>query len=98
MSKVRSPLRFSRHFGIHPDKLRAAGVFDPVLQADTRLFIDPVLVRHSSAIELSRDGVRRIDQFFEQVYRLLVASRAKDDIAWKTAQGQLSFHEVRRLH
>ena len=75
MAKVKSPLRFSRHFGVAPARMRKLGVFDPVLQADTKLFIDPVLLRHSGASEISGLGNTTLKSFFATIYKLLAASR-----------------------
>lgn len=92
--KIKSPLRFSRHFGISPELMEKMGVFDPVLEADTPLFIDPVLVAHSSSKEFSVKGQQRIDDFFSDLFKLVRASKAENDIAWKTANRILGFHEV----
>jgi len=48
LSKITSAVRFSRHFGIDPARLAAVGVLDPTLNVDTALFIDPMLLEHSS--------------------------------------------------
>lgn len=94
MAKVKSPLRFSRHFGVAPARMRKLGVFDPVLQADTRLFIDPVLLRHSGASEISGLGNTTLKSFFATIYKLLAASRRPGDMAWEAAAARLRFHEV----
>lgn len=94
MSKIKSPLRFSRHFGVDPEHMRQLGAFDPALEADTPLFIDPILVKRSAAIELSEAGCARIDEHFENLYRLLAASNRTDDVCWNAAQRFLKFHEV----
>ncbi|MGM9489768.1 hypothetical protein [Ideonella sp. YS5] len=94
MAKIKSPLRFSRHFGVPPAEMHKLGVFDPVLQADTKLFIDPVLLRQSAAPELKIAATDKLKTFFENLYRLLAFSRRKGDIAWTAAVARLKFHEV----
>lgn len=94
MAKIKSPLRFSRHFGVPPAQMRKLGVFDPVLQADTKLFIDPVLLRHSGAPEMAGAATATLKTFFETLYRLLAASKRQGDIAWTAAMSKLKFHEV----
>ena len=94
MAKIKSPLRFSRHFGVSAAQMRALGVFDPVLQADTKLFIDPVLLRHSGSPEMSGSATKALKEFFESLYRLLAASKRREDIAWTAAMSKLKFHEV----
>lgn len=74
--------------------MQRLGVFDPALEADTPLFIDPILVRRSSAQELASTGSNRIDEHFGNLFRLLAASRRPNDAAWTAAQRFLKFHEV----
>jgi hypothetical protein len=79
MAKITSPLRFSRHFGVDAERLRERGTFDPVLAADTHLFIDPMAIRHSGAPELAR-SFARLEAFFTDLHRLLRQSRERDDL------------------
>lgn len=37
------PVKFSEHFGIDKDKLKELGVFDPILNHDTKLFTEPLM-------------------------------------------------------
>lgn len=94
VSKIKSPLRFSRYFEVAPDALATAGVFDPTLEADTPLFIDPILLARSAAPEFFGDGAGHLEEFFSDLYRLLAASRRVGDLAWEAAQQRLRFHEV----
>ena len=48
MAKVRDPILFSTHFGLDTEVLGCAGLVDPLLDVDTPLFIDPVLLDKSS--------------------------------------------------
>jgi hypothetical protein len=48
MAKIRDPLPFAEHFNIDPVKLERIGILNPVLNVDTKLFIDPVLLETSS--------------------------------------------------
>lgn len=94
MGKVKSPLRFSRSFGIDPVRLLELGVFDPVLEVDSPLFLDPILLSRSSIDGFSDSATSRIDEFFDNLYRLLRASRRENDVTWEAAKRMLSFHEV----
>lgn len=47
MAKLFKPRLFSQQFSINPAALQKAGLLDPFLNADTKLFIDPLLLRHS---------------------------------------------------
>ena len=41
------PKLFSMHFGLSSNELDKAGLLDPLLNSDTKLFIDPLLVYKS---------------------------------------------------
>ena len=49
------PIKFSEQFGIDGVKLAELGVFDPFLNHDTKLFVDPLLLRDSSS-QLMREA------------------------------------------
>ena len=57
MAKVRDPILFSKHFGVDPDVLAKLGVLDPMLNADTKLFIDPLLLRESGHAAINSGAV-----------------------------------------
>lgn len=95
MARFTDPILFSQHFGIEPDRLSKLGVLNPVLNVDTRLFIDPLLLAHSTHPEM-RDGARgTYKQHFDRVIRLLAKAEKPDDVAWRAARRQLSFPEVK---
>ena len=94
MSKIRNPKLFSTVFGLTPTALGRAGIFDPVLNADSKLFIDPLLLRGSKHAVISRDAHRAYRSHFEEVIRLLRASKEVGDPAWKAARKRFEFHEV----
>jgi hypothetical protein len=88
------PHLFSKHFGVSPSMLAAAGVFDPTLNIDTKLFPDPILLDASSHSEM-REARPIFDEYFEQVRRLLLHSKGeKHHPAWKAAFRKLSFPEI----
>lgn len=94
-SKVTSsaPVAFSQHFGIDPAELLRLGVFDPTLNADTRLFIDPLLLARSSQPEMQRVS-RGYKEHFIRVLKLVEKSETEDDRPWRNARAQLSFPEI----
>lgn len=94
MAKARNPITFSRKFEIDPQILAKLGVLDATLAIDTKLFIDPLLLKCSSHAELNTGGVEQYHTHFETIIRLLVASRSENDPAWKAAQKLLSFPEI----
>ena len=60
--KKNQPQYFSDHFNIDKDKLKELGVFDPILNFDTKLFIDPLLLKKSSN-ETIRNSAKTFDDF-----------------------------------
>ncbi len=97
MAKIRNPVRFSDHFGIPDAALARAGVLDPTLNVDTRLFIDPFLIPESAHKEIEREGRAIYEQHFEQVIKLLRVSKQQDDtdVAWRNARRLMNFPEVK---
>lgn len=43
------PTYFSDYFKIDKEKLNKLGVFNPILNFDTKLFVEPLLLRGSSS-------------------------------------------------
>ena len=93
MAKLRNPVLFSEHFGIDPKKLVRLGIFDPILNADTKLFIDPLLLRHSHYKVISKSGVADFEAYFAKIIRLLQASTIPGDVAWRNAERLFRFDE-----
>src|SRR3989338_9844764 len=94
MAKIRNPLQFSRYFSIEQSRLSTLGVFDPTLNVDAKLFIDPLLLSHSKHTEI-RQAETTYKVFFSEIIKLLQASRKEKDIAWRTAYKKLLFKEIK---
>jgi hypothetical protein len=84
LAKIKNPRLFSTNFEVDPSSLKRLGVFDPILNVDSRLFIDPLL-KASAHKEISADAVRQYERHFAKIIVLLKASKAKGDIAWRSA-------------
>ena len=95
MAKIRDPKCFSDHFRLPPDQLVRLGVLDPILNVDTRLFVDPLLIARSCHREISTGARSSYEQHFTRVIKFLRASRERGDVAWRTAQRLLSFPEIK---
>jgi hypothetical protein len=93
MARIQNPLLFSQHFGIDPIKLKSAGLLDPFLDVDTQLFIDPVLLSHSSNELISVNAMQAFQTHFNNYIRLLSISKREGDAAWKGAQRLLDLGE-----
>lgn len=93
MPRIRKPTSFSDAFGIAPSTLAKEGVLDPVLNVDTKLFIDPLLLSSSSHVEI-RNGAITYEKYFSILVRLLEKASTPTHVAWRTAQERLSFPEI----
>jgi hypothetical protein len=94
MAKIRNPVTFAGHFEVDAARLVQLGVFDPTLNFDTKLFVDPVLLNGSRSRELGEGASARFNEYFGEVVRLLVASTGEGDAPWRQAARHLTFHEV----
>lgn len=87
------PVLFSKHFKIPASALKAAGLLDPILNSDTRLFIDPLLIFKSKNAVIKACGRKNIQAGFTNVIDLLDVSQAENDAAWKGAYKALTLDE-----
>src|SRR3954447_1125300 len=94
MAKIRNPIRFSDHFGFDGALMEPAGILNPTLNADTPLFIDPMLLNASEHEEM-RVAKEAYDAHFGIVIKLLRATNAHGDVAWRSALRHLSFPEIK---
>ena len=85
MAKLINPKLFSQQFGINPTELDKEGLLDPVLNADTKLFVDPLLLKGSSHPVLQSAGVQAFEQRMSGIIELLVVSQGNGDAPWKAA-------------
>ena len=94
MGKIRDPVNFSTAFGLGKGDVSTAGVVDVILNADTNLFIDPLLLESSRHPEIAQLGHSRYRKHFETVIKLLAVSKAEGDVAWRNAKRRFQFHEI----
>jgi hypothetical protein len=95
MATIRRPRSFSDEFAVSRSVLKKLGVLNPILNVDTRLFIDPLLLESSVHPEISGGGRTRYKQFFADLAKLLGVSNAYGDIAWRNALRMIDFGEIR---
>ncbi|HHS2948522.1 TPA: hypothetical protein ACTEL6_001729 [Legionella pneumophila] len=88
------PVKFSEHFGIGSTRLAELGVFDPILNHDTKLFTDPLLLKDSTNI-LMRDAFAIYKEFFANLMRLLKMSSRNGDRCWRAAKRMVHFPEYK---
>lgn len=87
------PVLFSKHFGVPAAAFNAAKLLDPILNSDTKLFIDPLLVWKSQNPIIMRDGRKAVETAFSNVIGLLEISGSEGDAAWKGAYKALNLDE-----
>ncbi len=93
MSILKDPILFSQQFGVSPIRLAKLGVLDIILNADTKLFVDPLLLSFSSHKEIKEMAVDDFERRFEEIILLLQYSKAHGDRAWRAAEGKFRFRE-----
>lgn len=86
------PKRISEVIGVSEEKLKEAGVFNGFVDVDSRLYVDPRLLRGSTAPELE-EGFKRFESHFRDVFTLLRNSSVKNDPMWRQARNLLTFKE-----
>lgn len=94
MSKIVDPKRFSEVYGILPALLEGKGAFDPILNADTLLFIDPLLLSASAHSEM-HNAYATWREHFEKISKLLAEVQQFDDPVWRAIDRLLSFREFK---
>ena len=92
--EVAMPISFVDAYDLDRDSFEATGAFDPILDVDSKLFIDPALLPESACPEFqgARDEVER---YFSGLIALLRHSKSPGDRFWKKASKLLSFTEIR---
>lgn len=88
---------FSETYNIDPSVMRRLGVFDPTLDVDARLHIDPFLLPYSKHPEFSECAFSKYEEHFTEIYNLIRLSRDEDDKAWKAALKKFQFSESRGM-
>lgn len=79
-------ISFADKYKIDISRFEKTGSFDPILGIDTRLFIDPSLIKNTNIPEFKGTYIK-IQRFFENIIRLLKQSKenSQKDIFWKKA-------------
>jgi hypothetical protein len=95
MAKIINPKLFSQQFGVPKADIDKAGFLDPLLNADTKLFIDPLLLRHSTNMTLKTKGAAAFRKRTADIVSLLMATPTNSGPAWTAALRLLDLHERR---
>lgn len=93
-SSNNQPIYFSDYFKIDKAKLKKLCTFDPILNYDTALFVEPLLLVKSSS-DIIATAKKTYDEFFLIILKLLRNSKQENDKAWKGAKGLINFPEYK---
>lgn len=94
MAKITSLINLSSLNGISSELLDFLGVTDVILNADTALFIDPLLLSESRHKLINDNASKKYIQKFQRIKKFLHASTKVNDAAWKAAKKEFHFPEV----
>lgn len=96
MSTVKSINTISSYFNISPLILDQLDVVDVLLETDTLLFIDPMLLPESKHNEMRLNAHNEYISTFTKIIKLIKASKEQkdSDVAWKAAKKLFSFSEI----
>ncbi len=89
-------ISFSDSYKIEFQVYDALGALDPILGIDTRLFIDPLLVKNTKIPEFE-SAASKIEKYFESILTLLNASQKENDIFWNQAFKSFKSSEINGL-
>ncbi|MDO9318251.1 MAG: hypothetical protein Q7V56_08625 [Gammaproteobacteria bacterium] len=90
------PTSLSMLIDLPQSALNSRGAFDPILDLDTRLFIDPHLLKHEDIPEF-RNSYISLQAHFQRISKLLSASEAINDVFWRNADKMMQWSEVKGL-
>ncbi|MFC5372948.1 hypothetical protein ACFPIF_10310 [Brevundimonas faecalis] len=93
MATVRAPRLFTQEFGVSIADLQAHHLFDPVLNVDTKLFIDPTMLHLSNHPKIATAASEKVKEHFRKIYRLL-SVQPQSYVTEVGLQKLLSFGEV----
>ena len=94
MAKIKTPISFSNAFSIKSSAIEALGLFNPIINVDTPLFIDPTLLKYSKYDAFSKDAIVRINQYLSELVKLVKASTVYNDTCWRQAKRLLAKQEI----
>jgi hypothetical protein len=94
MAKIRAPISFSNAFSIEKSILETLGIFNPIINVDTPLFIDPTLLKYSTYDSFNKEAISRINQYLSELLKLVKSSTIQNDACWRQAKRLLAKKEI----
>lgn len=83
---------FSERFNVSAIQMRALGAFNPTVEADNKLFVDPKLIDYAG--EEFEGSAAVLKTYFGSVITVLRISKRKHDSAWDAAWKRMQFKEA----
>lgn len=84
---------FADYYGIDEATFEATGALDPILDVDTRLFIDPALLRATESPEFV-ESYAEVTNYFADVVKVIKRIERPNDRMWREADSRLTFPEI----
>ena len=98
MARVRRPItkivRFSESMNLDKKAFVAAGVLDPIVGVDVKVFIDPQRLLHTKIKEFA-EARKKIEKYFADTFRLIKLSSSSRDPFYRKAVSRLTFRETK---
>lgn len=92
-SPLKNPRLFSDEFNVPSSQLDKFDILDPVLNGDTKLYIDPLLLKSSHHRIIKEGALANFNEYFGRIIKLLTAS-TRSKAAWKSAEALFKFSEI----
>lgn len=89
-------ISISEYLDLDPERFDETSAFDAILDVDSRLFIDPHLLKFTEAPELEK-SYESVSARFQEILKLLETSKRKHDAFWREARKRFNFPEVQGL-
>lgn len=86
----------SSYLNINPSHLEKLGVFDASIDLDTKLFLDPHLLKKTRIPEFSKSRAKMLS-YYDDVICLINSYKNPNDRAWNTALNLLKFKEIKEV-
>ena len=85
---------FVEYYGVDTSLFESTGAFNPNLDNDSKLYIDPALVRRCTVDEF-RSSSEILSDYYSKVLRLVKLSKKEGDVSWNYAKKLLIFKEIK---
>ena len=86
------PIKLSKALKISRLNLKEKGVYDSMIDFDSKLHIDPALLKNCKIPEFSSASLKVVE-YFKDTISIISLSKYKNDTFWKTAKQRLTFGE-----